>query len=135
MKVENSAIARLRERARTASGHARASYSGFRVGAVVEDTTGATYSGCNVENASFGLTACAERNALAAAVVAGAEQLGTLLIYTPGAKPWPPCGACRQVIVELMATDGTVWSCCDSDETVVWRVGDLLPQAFGWPAA
>ncbi len=94
------------------------------------DSEGAIHAGCNVENASFGLTSCAERNALAAAVVARATDLHTLVIYTPGERPWPPCGACRQVISELMRPDAVVRSCCDSETRSEWTVDQLLPDAF-----
>lgn len=122
----------LREAARKAGSRAWAPYSGFRVGAAVADDAGAIHIGCNVENGSFGLTSCAERNALAAAVAAGATGLDTLAIYTDGEEPWPPCGACRQVMAELMSPDGMVISVCVSQSVKRWRVADLMPDAFSW---
>ena len=100
----DSSIDALIEAASTACGHAHAPYSGFRVGAAVLGPDGRVFSGCNVENASFGLTVCAERNALAAAIAAGADPgtLGPLVIFTPGQRAHSPCGACRQVMRELM---------------------------------
>jgi cytidine deaminase len=93
---------------------------------------GQVYAGCNVENASFGLTQCAERSALTAAIADGVRpgDLRTLVIYTPGAAAHPPCGACRQVMHELMAVDSTVLSCCDSDEIRRWNHAEYLPDPF-----
>jgi cytidine deaminase len=123
----------LKALARRASEAAYAPYSGYRVGAVVVDGSGGTYSGCNVENASLGLTTCAERNALAAAVLAGAEGLHALVVYSSGERPWPPCGACRQFMSELMRPDAVVRSCCDSGFGAEWTVASLLPDAFRLP--
>lgn len=129
-------IERLGPDARRAAGNAHSPYSNFPVGAAVLDADGGVFSGCNVENASFGLTMCAERSALAAAVAAGVIP-GTpraLLIYTPGGRAHSPCGACRQVMHELLAEDAIVLSTCDEQDVATWRPGDLLPQPFT-PAA
>ena len=93
---------------------------------------GAVYGGCNVENASFGLTQCAERSALTAAICGGVKpgSLKTLVIYTPGTKAHSPCGACRQVMHELMAKDSQVISCCDSDQQLLWAPSQYLPDPF-----
>lgn len=115
-----------------AAKHSYSPYSRFPVGAAVTGDTGSTYTGCNVENASSGLTLCAERSALSAAIVAG-EQPGTLLtllIYTPGDRVHSPCGACRQVMHELMSADGEVLSCCDTEEVRTWSKPDYLPDPF-----
>lgn len=121
-----------REAARAASTRAYSPYSRFRVGAVALGSDGRAWSGCNVENASYGLTQCAERNALAHAIADGAEpgSLHHLVVYTDGRKVLPPCGACRQVMVELMAGDALVVACCDTDEWLSWRVRDLMPSPF-----
>ena len=128
----DAVLARLRDAAKRAAGHAYARYSGFPVGAAVLAPGGTVYSGCNVENASFGLTQCAERAALTAAIADGAEagSLRVLLIYTPGDTAHPPCGACRQVMRELMAADGTVVSCCDGPERKTWSHPQHLPDPF-----
>ncbi len=119
----------LLELARTASAGAYAPYSGFKVGAAVVDAQGRVHVGCNVENASYGLTSCAERNALAAAMASGVRDLTAILIYVPGQRLFQPCGACRQVMVELMPASASVYSLCDEDENR-WTVADLLPQPF-----
>lgn len=120
----------LRARAIAAAGNAYAPYSHFAVGAAVQDSSGAVYAGCNVENASFGLTQCAERAALTAAVAAGAApgSLTMLVIYTPGQNIQAPCGACRQVMQELMAPDSRVIACCDGTDTCSWTPQEYLPD-------
>lgn len=120
----------LKSRAKQACSAAYAPYSRFRVGAAVSGASGQVFSGCNVENASYGLTQCAERNAIAAAIVAGMQDLQAVLIYTPGERAHAPCGACRQVIQELMSPAGRIISCCDSDEVKEWTVAGILPEPF-----
>jgi cytidine deaminase len=118
----------LIRRAREVALHAYAPYSHFRVGAVVTDSTGAVYVGCNVESASYGLSICAERSAIFAAVAAGAPQPLTALAVscidaTNGAAP---CGACRQVIVEHLAPDAPI----HVDGIGQFTPSELLPHAF-----
>lgn len=115
--------------AKKASEAAYSPYSGFHVGAAILDADGQLHSGCNVENASYGLTSCAERNALAAARVAGARDCRAILIYVPGDRVFEPCGACRQVMLELMPAGAPVISVCDQGEKQ-WTVAELLPEGF-----
>lgn len=127
--------ARLLEAAREACARAYSPYSGFSVGAALLDEAGRLHAGCNVENASYGLTQCAERNALGAALAAGCgpgerRALRALAIYTPGPAPVPPCGACRQAIAEL-AAEATVFCFCAGSESLEFLPGSLLPHAFG----
>jgi cytidine deaminase len=93
MSRRETVIAQLKKHAVAAAANSYSPYSRFRVGAAVISEAGSIYVGCNVENASFGLTQCAERTALTAAVSDGAEpgSLAALLIYTPGNIPHPPC--------------------------------------------
>lgn len=132
MKDLEKAIAKLYSHARSASDNAHSPYSGARVGASVLDEQGNIYSGCNVENASYGLTQCAERNALAAAVNAGMKPgtTHTILIYATGFDVLAPCGACRQVMSELMAGDAVVISCHSETEYRSWSIAELLPDPF-----
>ena len=125
-------IEKLYAPARLASDNAWSPYSGARVGASVLDDEGDVHSGCNVENASYGLTQCAERNALAAAINAGIKpgSIRNLLIYATGFEVLAPCGACRQVMSELMADDALVISCRSETDFHSWTVGELLPDSF-----
>ena len=122
----------LRDCAQRVSGYAYAPYSRFHVGAAVVDRTGRIFTGCNLENASYGLTICAERNAIAAAVAAGVGkgELQAVWIYTPGERVAQPCGACRQVIYELMQPDALVIASCGSGQEQQWTVQQVLPDPF-----
>lgn len=125
-------VRELFDSAKAASDKAYSPYSGARVGASVLGEDGNVFSGCNVENASYGLTQCAERNALAAAIHAGMKP-GTahaILIYATGFKVLAPCGACRQAISELMATDTVIVSCKSKTDYLSWSIGELLPEPF-----
>lgn len=121
----------LLEMARAAGEQAYCPYSQFPVGAAVETELG-RFTGCNIENASYGLAICAERVALFTAVAAGAKRIDHLAVSClkadeaagPGSRM--PCGACRQVITEFMGQDATV----TVDGAGVWRVADLLPMTF-----
>lgn len=125
-------LAKLKGAASEACANAHAIYSNFPVGAALITDEGAVYSGCNVENASYGLTICAERNALAQAVASGVApgETQALVIYTPGEVAHTPCGACRQVMHELLPSSAIVLSCCDSDQTRVWNLSQLIPDPF-----
>lgn len=116
--------------ARKARGKAYAPYSDFRVGAAVLGGDGRIYSGCNVENASFGLTCCAERNAVFAMVAAGERRVREVLVIGQNAGPLPPCGACRQVLAEFAAPEAKVHMCGEKGSCRTATVGELLPCAF-----
>lgn len=123
-------IERLRNAAISASRHAYCPYSDFSVGAAVLTDGGLIVPGCNVENASYGLTICAERNAIFAAVAQGARSIHAIGIYTPTPAATAPCGACRQVIYEFGA-ESDVICFSDGDEILIHKITDLLPGAFG----
>jgi cytidine deaminase len=120
----------LRAAARDASARAYAPYSRFHVGAAVLADDGRIFASANVENASYGLSSCAERNAIFAAVFAGARRIVAVVIHTPTPDPVSPCGACRQVIFEF-GSDAVVVSGCDAVHERRWTIGELLPGAFG----
>ncbi len=119
----------LADAAKAACSNAYSVYSGFAVGAAVLTDGGTTAKGCNVENASFGLTICAERNAVFAAVADGARGIVALALYTPTAEPVMPCGACRQVLAEF-GRDLVVRSYCDGPSVGTFTLQELLPGAF-----
>jgi cytidine deaminase len=123
-------IAALRAAAREASPKAYAPYSHFHVGAAVMADDGRIFASANVENASYGLSSCAERNAIFAAVHAGARRIVAVAIHTPTEKPTPPCGACRQVIFEF-GPEAVIVSACDGGDAERWSMASLLPGAFG----
>lgn len=118
--------------AREASERAYSPYSGVKVGAVAVGAEKARHLGCNVENASYGLTQCAERNALATAIAAGEKRgaITALLVYATGFESLTPCGACRQVMSELLAEDALIISCSDNQSPKVWTPDTLLPDPF-----
>jgi cytidine deaminase len=120
--------------ARAARAHAYAPYSRYRVGAALVTRAGRVFSGCNVENATFGATICAERSAVAAMVTAGDRLPVACVVVTAGPKPGSPCGICRQVLAEH-AQDLRVWMVSEdargrfTSETEA-RLSQLLPMAF-----
>ncbi|MFP8968465.1 cytidine deaminase [Pokkaliibacter sp. CJK22405] len=123
----------LRDAARDASTHAYVPYSHFPVGAAIQLKDGHIVTGANIENSSYGLSNCAERSAIFAALSQGIkpEQFHSLMIYMPGERLYSPCGACRQVIAEFFSAEACVRASCDRDELQEWTVGGLLPAAFG----
>jgi cytidine deaminase len=132
MAIAETVYSELAAAARRAAGHAYCPYSRFPVGAAVLTDRGEIFSGCNVENASYGLTICAERNAVFQAVAQGQGPLviRAVVVYTPTPEPTAPCGACRQVINEF-GPDAEVLSRCNGPAVRSDRLGALLPSAFG----
>lgn len=120
----------LVQAARAARAHAYAPYSGYAVGAAVLTDDGRIFTGCNVENASYGLSLCAERVAVFSAVAAGAQRLVAAAVCTPDGGT--PCGACRQVLHEFAAAPDQFVVWVVSPDRVVARhtLADLLPSAF-----
>ncbi len=121
----------LIEKARQASAAAYAPYSRFKVGAALLTENGHVFTGVNVENSSFGLTICAERNALAAAVTQGIRRFAMIAVYSEARPPATPCGACRQVLHEF-APDMPIICANDKGDISRFTVAQLLPQGFGF---
>ena len=114
-----------------ASENSYSPYSKFAVGACVLAESGNTYSGCNFENSSFGLTICAERNAVGSAIVAGERKIKAVAIYSPNSEYCYPCGACRQVLNEFKdAPEGLDVVLTGSDGIRVYKLEQLLPEGF-----
>ena len=118
----------LVDAAREAQASAYAPYSGFRVGAAIHGTDGSIHQGCNVENASYGLTICAERAAVALAVSRGVRQFDRVVVVSDSEPPASPCGACRQVLAEFGGDPEVVAVGPSSSRS--WRLSELLPDAF-----
>lgn len=119
---------RLLRLAGEARERAYAPYSGFSVGAALEADDGTIYTGCNVENASYGLTVCAERTALGTAVSSGSRRFSRMALSIRGGPPVSPCGACRQVLAEFSPE---LLVCSEAGGVrSLWRLDELLPARF-----
>lgn len=123
---------KLVQQACRATEQAYAPYSNFQVGAAVQAENGKIYSGCNVENASYGLTICAERNAIARTIADGQRRITAIAIAAVADTPPSPCGACRQVLMEFASPQTTVLLCCVHLPGDVRRyaLSELLPHPF-----
>lgn len=135
MKISSSttppSLPALLEAARQVAANAYAPYSGFRVGAALQLTTGEVVTGTNVENVSFGLTICAERSALFSAIsqFGPGLRIAAVAITNLNQAPSPPCGACRQVLSEFILPEAPVlFPAADGLRTLAFR--DLLPYGF-----
>ena len=127
--LSESDIQHLATAAKDACTRAYCPYSKFPVGAALRTADGRVVAGCNVENASFGLTVCAERNAIFHAVNAGVREITALVVYTPTDSPVTPCGACRQVLFEF-GRNADVVCICAGPERLTYKATDLLPHGF-----
>ncbi|MFV1971686.1 MAG: cytidine deaminase [Acidimicrobiia bacterium] len=121
--------ASLLERAEDVAGRAHVPYSHFRVGAVVVLPDGSTYAGCNVENAAYGASVCAEVNAITTAIADGATEIDTVAVVCLDGAPCTPCGNCRQVMREFGVKRIVLRDAEGSP--VELSLGDLLPMSFG----
>jgi cytidine deaminase len=126
--VTKNIEASLLRAARAAEDRAYAPYSQFKVGAAVLTSSGRIFSGCNIENGSYGLTVCAERVAVFKAVLGGERKVKAVLVYAGTVKLTPPCGACLQVISEFSENPEIVLS--NGRSTKTYRLRELLPLGF-----
>ena len=132
--IERQQWKSLSKHAKQAFNQAYAPYSQFKVGAAALTKSGNIVQGCNVENASYGLTVCAERNCIAQGVINhngdDIVEFSAIVIYTEQEKLTPPCGACRQVISEFFPSDAEVMAVNHLNGEQKWTVTSLLPDAF-----
>jgi cytidine deaminase len=128
VEIAPSVAQRLVSLARRARENAYAPYSGYLVGAAVLAEDGRTFVGCNVENSSYGLTICAERNAVAAAVAAGARPTAVAVVAAD--RDVVPCGACCQVLAEFAGDMPVILAATDGDDRRVTPLSAFLPSAF-----
>ena len=110
---------------------AYAPYSNFAVGAAILDENGVIHAGCNVENAAYPQSQCAEATAIGAMIVAGATRITAIAVSGPGGIPCTPCGGCRQRIREFAAPDTPVLICSNGEIIAQHTLAKLLPQSFG----
>ncbi len=120
----------LMDKAIEVSKNAYAPYSHFAVGACVVGGSGNLYTGCNFENSSFGLTICAERNAIGTAIANGEKNIQAIAIYSPNSEDCSPCGACRQVISEFCGPEGIDVITLTSEGLKIRNLNEILPERF-----
>ena len=121
----------LMEKAREASKYSYSPYSKFAVGACLETEDGSIYTGCNFENSSYGLSICAERNAVGSAVAEGKLIIKAIAIYSPNQDNCAPCGACRQVLHEFCESDEALDIILQNgNELKIYTLAQLLPESF-----
>ena len=129
-EIDESTWNELLRVANSAAESAYAPYSDFHVGAALLTESGDVFAGCNVENATFGATVCAERNAIAAAVLAADTNLQALVVICPADRPVAPCGICRQVLAEF-ADDLPILLATPDGQRELVNLTELLPHRFG----
>jgi cytidine deaminase len=129
--MDQKQAAALMDYARAAVAAAYVPYSNFPVGAAVLSESGAIFAGANIENASYGLTCCAERTAVFAAVNAGHTTITAVAVTAPRVVTVTPCGACRQVLNEFKPADRDMEVVLDGIDLTIMPLADLLPRAFG----
>ena len=128
--IDSQQLLDMELKARAAANNAHCPYSNFHVGSAVLADNGNIYAGCNVENAAYPSTFCAEANAVGNAVADGAKAIKAVLVFTPTELYTYPCGNCRQILNELSANI-PVYLVCNAKETKQTTLGQLLPSVYG----
>ena len=129
--MANDDVEKLIEEARRAQAKAYARYSGYAVGTALRAASGRIYAGCNVENAAYPLSQCAEANAVAAMVLGGDREIAEVAIVGPGEVLCTPCGGCRQALAEFGSAGVRIHICGPAGDVVEESLGVLIPRAFG----
>ncbi len=126
-----AALKALFEQAKQVRERAHVPYSGHKVGAAIRTKDGRIFTGCNVENSSYGATLCAERVAVFKAVSElGRIEIAEVMVVTDAASPWPPCGMCRQVLAEFAGKDALIHASNLKGETRTETFAEVFPRAF-----
>ncbi|WP_245926372.1 cytidine deaminase [Sulfoacidibacillus thermotolerans] len=120
----------LLQQAQTVRENAYVPYSQFAVGAAIQTDSGTVFTGCNVENASYGLTNCAERSAVFRMIASGERKIRAIAVIADAPRPIAPCGACRQVLSEFGSENTIVLLANVAGERLQTTLGELLPYAF-----
>lgn len=120
----------LIEKAKIARQHAYTPYSEFTVGAALLTATNQVFIGCNIENAAYPVTCCAERVALFSAIAAGEKKFKKIVVVADTKRPIPPCGACRQVMTEFFLPETEIYLSNLQNEIEQWTMEKLLPSSF-----
>lgn len=127
----NKTLALMLDKAKTAQAAAYAPYSSFYVGACIRTASGNFFVGCNCENASYGLTQCAEATAIGSMITAGEKQIAEIVIVGASIQPCSPCGGCRQRLREFSTPDTIIHMYGKSSAYLMQTMGELLPYSFG----
>ena len=130
-KIDQNEWNKMLDMAYEAMEHAYVPYSNFQVGACLRTADGKYYLGCNIENAAYSPTNCAERTAVFKAVYDGVRSFSALAVVCSGDHPAFPCGVCRQVLSEFCDADMPVYVCNAAGDVESCTLGDLLPHSFG----
>lgn len=130
-KLSQDKLNTLVEKARKAQNKSYSPYSNFKVGAAIETSSGNQYAGCNVENASYPLSQCAEATAIGQMVTSGDTEIASVVIVSPTEKALSPCGACRQKIAEFSSPDTIVYLVTSNNNISTHSIDELLPLGFG----
>jgi len=131
MKIDEQTIQTMLTKAKAARNNAYVPYSKFAVGACVLSEDNQIFTGCNVENASYRITLCAESSAIAAMASAGKRHIHAILIVGPDKKTITPCGACRQMIREFASPSTPIYLCDEEKICEITNIEELLPRSFG----
>lgn len=131
IQITQSVIDQMLQKVKEVRLNAYAPYSKYLVGACALAEDGEFFTGCNVENASYGLTICAEVNAIGKLIAAGKKHVCALAVIGTGAELCTPCGRCRQFIREFMAPNDPIYLCNQEKVVQTTNIAELLPQSFG----